>query len=632
MASRENVIDGLPVAIRRHDAAYSLWARGTIVVAFDLALVLWQRLHLVDGGPLYVLVDNVAQVVGPLLGLYWCVAAPIPHADTMAPRQGWCAGRLVPALLGLGILSFALGQALWTYNTAALHQPPSLSWGDPDHLDTYPTLLWADVSYFTAYPFLLLGILSLPTRPLPLSARIRVFFDGLIIMTAVMAYSWYFILGPTFMHSTDSMDLATKIGGAAMPLFDLLLVLCLLVLWARVSERHVLPTVRLLGLGLVVIVVTDSLFDLQMLQGTYVTGGIVDAGWPLGYMLIGLGGYALRPALTRQAAPSLAGAATEDSGAPVDVPSVWRSLFPYAFVPPVGALAIAVWMTQRRGHLADGVYLGALTLIVLVVIRQVVSIVENVRLYRQEVEQRRHVTRLLGDLEMAHRQLQRYAEEAEELAVIRERNRMAREIHDTLAHYLTVVSVQIDVARKVIPGDPRRAATALVMARGLVGDCLTEVRRSVAALRPAALDNSTLGQAIDRLVDELRRTTGLDVQVTSEGMGTLPAAGEVIAYRAIQEALTNVRKHARARRAWLDLSWQPNAVRITVRDDGQGAADGATETLPGGPHFGLRGMRERVEAVGGKLMTEAGLGLRHGHGFRVTLYLPRASEAYDEPE
>jgi len=264
-----------------------------------------------------------------------------------------------------------------------------------------------------------------------------------------------------------------------------------------------------------------------------------------------------------------------------------------------------------------------------------------------ELAQRYRATLLLEELNRAHaelngahEQLRRYVDRVEELAVARERNRLAREIHDTLGHYLAIINVQLETAQKLGARDPAQGQAAVAAAKRLASECLTEVRRSVAALRPSALETGTLQGAVQQLADEMRRATGLAVHVSTSGEGTpapLPPTAEVTVYRAIQEALTNVRKHAAARTVWIDLAWGPDALTVGVRDDGRGApiiapvavAVGAGAPAPaqgtqGAPGFGLRGMGERLAAVGGALDIDT----TPGAGFRVALRVPYAHAAH----
>ncbi|HET8586500.1 MAG TPA: hypothetical protein VFM74_01360, partial [Candidatus Limnocylindria bacterium] len=234
--------------------------------------------------------DNLAQLLGNLLGLALCYLplhgrpwrrsahAQSGIAPVVSPRG---ARRWAPVLLSLAILSETIGQAIYTYIQDIQHQAIM-----------FPS--WADAVYLCVYPFALLGILLLAHRPLSLAARMRVFFDGLMLMTGALTFSWYFILGPTVLQSGQT-PFEAAVGGA-YPVGDLLLMVCLLLLAARASDGHLRQAVGLLALALGVIVVTDSVYDFQLLHGGYSTGSILDVGWCLGYSLLGLGTLAYRRA------------------------------------------------------------------------------------------------------------------------------------------------------------------------------------------------------------------------------------------------------------------------------------------------------------------------------------------------
>jgi signal transduction histidine kinase len=207
---------------------------------------------------------------------------------------------------------------------------------------------------------------------------------------------------------------------------------------------------------------------------------------------------------------------------------------------------------------------------------------------------------LACELSEANSKLRQYAVQAEELAVTRERNRLAREIHDTLGHCLTVVNVQIEAARVMLDRDPARAHDALHKAQAITQEGLRDIRSSVSALRASPLDNKNLGEALRQTVETFC-ATGLAVEFTSSGQRrVLPHPAELTLFRAAQEGLTNVQKHARAAHARVALDFsQPSKVRLTVSDDGAGAREQSSN----GHGFGLLGLRERTLLVKGKLRT-----------------------------
>lgn len=228
---------------------------------------------------------------------------------------------------------------------------------------------------------------------------------------------------------------------------------------------------------------------------------------------------------------------------------------------------------------------------------------------------RGEVQRLAAELSEANRKLRADAEQAGELAVARERNRLAREIHDSLGHYLTVINVQIAAARAVQGHDPDRARDALEKAQALTQKGLREIRHSVASLRGSQLDHKPLAEALRQVVEE-SRAAGLaaEMQVLGE-MRILPPPVELTLYRAGQEGLTNTRKHAPAARVRLALDFRSaTKVRLRVSDDGAGPAQ-PVESSSG---FGLVGLRERVQLLGGEVRVQTS----PGTGFLLEVEVP----------
>jgi signal transduction histidine kinase len=221
-----------------------------------------------------------------------------------------------------------------------------------------------------------------------------------------------------------------------------------------------------------------------------------------------------------------------------------------------------------------------------------------------------------SELAAAHARLQEYAAQVERLATVQERNRVARDIHDGLGHSLTVVQMQVQAARAVLGTDAARADAVLAKAQRQAEEALAEVRRSVAALREAR-PSPPLPDALRALAEETS-AAGVPTELGVSGPARpLPAEAEESLYRAAQEGLTNVRKHARATRAELVLDYsQPSAVRLEVRDDGAGvAAEADASTMPG---FGLLGLRERAAYLGGRMSIESG----PGRGSRLRMEIP----------
>jgi signal transduction histidine kinase len=221
-------------------------------------------------------------------------------------------------------------------------------------------------------------------------------------------------------------------------------------------------------------------------------------------------------------------------------------------------------------------------------------------------------------LAAANSRLQEYSAQVEELSVMRERNRIAREIHDTLGHALTLLSVQLETATQLeARGDPR-LHEELLQARQVAKACLTEVRHSVEALRPDEASGDSLQEQLRKLVAAFE-TTCPETRITLDlEEATHPLHPDLCQtlYRCAQEALTNIRKHAHATKVLLRLSTNDEQVELTVLDNGQGCEPSHEQSAPG---FGLRGMRERVALLDGTLRADP----EPGHGWRIEVVLPR---------
>jgi signal transduction histidine kinase len=258
---------------------------------------------------------------------------------------------------------------------------------------------------------------------------------------------------------------------------------------------------------------------------------------------------------------------------------------------------------------AIGVDLNAAVQAVLGLGAGFVFIIAFTELARREQQARK-------DLEKANAQLAEYAAQVEQLATMRERNRLVREVHDTLGHYLTVINVQLEVVTKLIDSNPARAKEAAVKAKALASEGLNEVRRSVAALRPTPLEDKPLPEAIRGLI-ETSRDAGLMVTFEQTGLArALSSEMETVLYRAAQESLTNIRKHAHASAANVGLTYTADSVSLRVRDNGVGRKGDED-------NVGLSALRERVAVLNGAVRAENHL----EGGFVLEVTLPIARDA-----
>ncbi|MGW2091749.1 sensor histidine kinase [Promicromonospora sukumoe] len=208
--------------------------------------------------------------------------------------------------------------------------------------------------------------------------------------------------------------------------------------------------------------------------------------------------------------------------------------------------------------------------------------------------------RLLDELRAAQAELARTNHEA---GVVAERERLAREIHDTLAQGFTSVVMQAQAATAALDlGDDAAVRERLHLVEDTARDNLAEARALVAAFAPVALQDASLPQALRRLTERFALETEQVVSFEADGVGALPPATEVVLLRAAQEALTNVRRHARAMTVGVRLAQADGSVTLTVADDGEGFGPDVDDG------FGLAGMRDRVRSVGGTLLVESGIG------------------------
>ena len=219
---------------------------------------------------------------------------------------------------------------------------------------------------------------------------------------------------------------------------------------------------------------------------------------------------------------------------------------------------------------------------------------------------------LIEELEATRAEL---AEAHRAQGVLAERERLAREVHDTLAQGFTSIVVLAQTATAQLPGSPGAAAERVALIEEVARDNLAEARAMVAAFAPVALDSTTLVEALERLAGRFTRETGLATRLDTVALtagAELTRGQEVVLLRGAQEALTNVRRHAAATSVVLRVSRVGDVVAVHVEDDGVGF-DPA-----GAPGFGLAGLRDRAAEVGGELDVASA----PGRGTRVTVRVP----------
>jgi signal transduction histidine kinase len=224
---------------------------------------------------------------------------------------------------------------------------------------------------------------------------------------------------------------------------------------------------------------------------------------------------------------------------------------------------------------------------------------------------------LLVELQAAHRQLQDYAAQAEHLAALDERNRLARELHDSLTQSLYSLTLQAEAAiRELAAGATHQATEQLRTIRRTTQQALGEMRALLFELRPPDLEEEGLVAALQERLAAVEAYTGLSTQFIVEGEETFPQDVEPELYRIAQEALNNVLKHAQAHAITLSLHQANGAIVLEVADDGRGFDMTTSQPRSG---MGLRNMKERAARLGGMLTIRSALGA----GTRVRVEVPR---------
>ena len=240
-------------------------------------------------------------------------------------------------------------------------------------------------------------------------------------------------------------------------------------------------------------------------------------------------------------------------------------------------------------------------------------------LYTRQAQAREQAQSLLVELEAANRQLADYAAQVEDLTIASERQRMARQLHDTLSQGLAGVILQLEAAdAHLTMGRPERAQGILQQTMGQARATLSDARRAIGDLRQVQNGPEDLVEALRDEVDHFTRATGIPCELEIDlAEAVPPALGETV-LRSVSESLSNIARHANAHRACLRLSSLDGQLLVEVRDDGGGFDPLAVQA----GHYGLLGMRERARLVGGSMEIDSA----PGAGTVITLHLPLSLE------
>ena len=349
--------------------ARALWKPLSLLI-FCTGLFLIYLLFKPVPSTLYTFGDNLLQVALEMVALLLALPILLPRSIREQARahssRGWLdwwipRGSIVPLLLACTILSYIAGQLIWTINENVLHAAV-----------LFPS--WADAGYLASYPLALVAILFLPRERRSPTSRARIAFDAVIAMIGVVTFSWYFVLGPSLMQGDGSMP--DRLLGALYPLCNLVLIFCLIFLTVRNNQRAMRPVTSLLFLAFVVLAITNTMYNFEQIHDSYLTGSLLDLGWPLGFLLLGLAARTIyllpQPHVVEQA---------KDNKLIAEQNTPWQILIPYAWVPTLAILLLFIWRREDQSNLVIGVVAGAIILLSLILARQVVAVREIHALY-----------------------------------------------------------------------------------------------------------------------------------------------------------------------------------------------------------------------------------------------------------
>jgi NarL family two-component system sensor histidine kinase YdfH len=288
--------------------------------------------------------------------------------------------------------------------------------------------------------------------------------------------------------------------------------------------------------------------------------------------------------------------------------------------------AIGLFRLTRRGLLAGVYYLILMTIsliqlsgwdssgtLLLGTIPMLIFVVVYVSLYMRQNEAREKAISLAAELETANRQLSEYAARVEDLTIANERQRIARELHDTLSQGLAGLILQLEAADAHLKNQRSDKAQSIVANAMLQARAtLSDARSAIDDLRQTPLED--LDTALRHEVSRFMQASGIPCVYHSDPTLPLPEPIIETIIRAVAEVFTNITKHARAKNVELSVAMQENTLLVTVRDDGQGFD---ASSVPDG-HYGLLGIKERVRLVGGQFEIDSQI----GKGTTLSIELP----------
>jgi signal transduction histidine kinase len=487
-------------------------------------------------------------------------------------------------LLALGVVAYIVGDLIFTVQTATTGSEPPV-----------PSL--ADLFYYLMYPLLGASVFLTIRRQQPGRDRAAA-TDAALVTVAAAVLSWTYLIAP---YATDAeLTTSERLASIGYPLGDLLL-LALVARLLLVPGRRV-PAFSLLVAALLMNLLADGRYLYQTLEGTYESHTVTDLIWLLAYVLFGTS--ALHPSMRQYG----------ERAATTQLPQSHRRLVAMAVAalsaPALILLRAANGTYDELGVIAAGcvIMFGLVLLRMSGLLDEVGSQHEQLQAAFTDLQQAQAERQLLLDRTVRVREQERIA--------------LAANLHDGPIQRLAGVSLTLDRAMlRLDRGDAGVAGELLERGQDELQGEVEALRRMMSELRPPILDEAGFEAGVRDLVADFARRTGVAAEVTGALHAPLDPELETALYQVVQEALWNVAKHARASRVAVDLHDDGSSVALTVADDGVGFRPASPRALLLAGHFGLVGMRERLESAHGLLVVESA----PREGTRLTARVPRGA-------
>jgi signal transduction histidine kinase len=505
--------------------------------------------------------------------LWAIIGASSAAAIVVGVHRHQPAKRLAWYLLAAGVLTFTAGDTVYNVLTSLM------GYDNP-----FPSL--ADAFYLGVYVFSITG-LTLLVRARTVGRDTQGLLDALAIATGIALLSWIFLIVPYVRDA--SLTVPQRLVAISYPLGDIVLLWAIVRLW--ISGGHHPIAYRLLGLAFTSVIVGDTFYAMIQLFGTWEIGGPVDFAYVVFYLSIGAA--ALHPSMRQVTEPVIA-----------EVRLTRRRL---ALLTGASLMAPAMLVLQwlRGAQLDVPVFATACTALFGISLTRMFGLAKQVT---TQNERKRLLARVL--------------EATEE-----ERTRIASDLHDGPVQALAVLSYNAHRARRKLSQEDHQAADALM--RTVETSLEQEVkvlRRLMSDLRPPVLDNRGLAAALSDHVTNFERDNQIVSTLELDFDSRLIPELETVLYRVVQESLNNIAKHAQAQHVRVSVMAENATIHARVQDDGVGFQMFKELDLLKGGHYGLTGMRERVELAGGRLAVVSAV----GQGTTIDVTLPMASVEGDQ--